>query len=93
MILNIHSDASYLSEKEAKNQTGGLFYIGSNTDKANKLTSGAILIIRTVLKTHHVLSSDRNRNWCSNPKCKIRNSPLYHTRRTGTSSAPNTCGN
>jgi hypothetical protein len=30
MILNINSDASYLSERETKSRAGGLFYIGSN---------------------------------------------------------------
>jgi hypothetical protein len=55
MILNIHSDASYLSEREAKSRAGGAFYIVSKNDKANRLTNGAILIISTVLK--HVMSS------------------------------------
>jgi hypothetical protein len=55
MILNIHSDASYLSEREAKSWAGGFFYMGSNTEKATILTNGAILIISTVLK--HVMSS------------------------------------
>jgi hypothetical protein len=54
MILNIHSDASYLSEREAKSRAGGFFYMGSNADTANKLTNGAILIISTVLK--HAMS-------------------------------------
>jgi hypothetical protein len=54
MILIIHSDSSYLSEREAKSQAGGVFYMGSNTDKANRLTNDAILIISTVLK--HVMS-------------------------------------
>jgi hypothetical protein len=55
MILYIHSDASYLSEREAKSRAGGFFYMGSSADTANKLTNGEILIISTVLK--HVMSS------------------------------------
>jgi hypothetical protein len=55
MILNIHSDASYLSEREAKSRLGGFSCMGSNTDNATRLTNGAILIISTVLK--HVMSS------------------------------------
>jgi hypothetical protein len=55
MILYIHSDASYLSEREAKSRAGGVFYMGSSADTANKLTTGEILIISTVLK--HVMSS------------------------------------
>jgi hypothetical protein len=54
MILHIHSDASYLSENEAKSRAGGLFYMGSNTKTIKKLTNGAILIISKVLK--HVMS-------------------------------------
>jgi hypothetical protein len=55
MILHIHSDASYLSEKEAKSRAGGFFYMGSNINTDKKLTNGAILIISKVLK--HVMSS------------------------------------
>jgi hypothetical protein len=55
MILNIHSDASYLSEREAKSRAEGFFYMGSSADTANRLTKWAILIISTVLK--HVMSS------------------------------------
>jgi hypothetical protein len=55
MILHIHSDASYLSENEAKSRAGGYFYMGSDTKTGKKLTNGAILIISRVLK--HVMSS------------------------------------
>jgi hypothetical protein len=55
MILHIHSDASYLSEKEAKSRAGVFFYMGSSINTEKKLTNGAILIISKVLK--HVMSS------------------------------------
>jgi hypothetical protein len=55
MILHIHSDASYLSEKEANSIAGGFLYMGSSTNTDKKLTNGEILIISTVLK--HVMSS------------------------------------
>jgi hypothetical protein len=55
MILYIHSDACYLSEREAKSRAGGFFYMGNSADTAKKLTNGEILIISTVLK--HVMSS------------------------------------
>jgi hypothetical protein len=55
MILYIHSDASYLSEREAKSRAWGFVYMANSADTANKLTNGAILIIITVLK--HVMSS------------------------------------
>jgi hypothetical protein len=55
MILHIHSDASYLSENEAKSRAGGFFYMGNTTKNDKKLTNGAILIVSRVLK--HVMSS------------------------------------
>jgi hypothetical protein len=55
MILNIHGDASYLSECEAKIRAGCFFYIRSNIDSPNRLNNGAFLIISTILK--HVMSS------------------------------------
>jgi hypothetical protein len=55
MILHIHSDASYLSENEAKSRAGGFFYMNSNNKNDKKLTNGAILIISKVLE--HVMSS------------------------------------
>jgi hypothetical protein len=55
MILHIHSDASYLSENEAKIRAGGFFYMGSSTKTDKKLTNGPILIISKVLR--HVMSS------------------------------------
>jgi hypothetical protein len=55
MILHIHSDASYLSENEAKIRAGGFFYMGNNNKNDKNLTNGAILIISKVLK--HVMSS------------------------------------
>jgi hypothetical protein len=54
MVLYIQGDVSYLSEIEAKSRAGGFFYIGNSANTAKKLTSGAILIISTVLK--HVMS-------------------------------------
>jgi hypothetical protein len=51
----MHSDASYLSENEAKSRAGGLFYMGSSTNTEKKLTNGAIFIISKVLK--HIMSS------------------------------------
>jgi hypothetical protein len=54
-ILYIHSDASYLSEKEAKSRAGGFFYMGSSTKTEKKLTNGVMLIISKVLK--HVMFS------------------------------------
>jgi hypothetical protein len=78
MIINIHSEVSHLSDMESKIQAGGFLYMGSNTDKTNRLTNGSILIIGTVHKYIMVSAG------------KVNNSPLYHTRRTGASSPPKT---
>jgi hypothetical protein len=40
MILHIHSDASYLSENEAKSRAGGFFYMGSSTKTNKNLPTG-----------------------------------------------------
>jgi hypothetical protein len=55
MILQIHSDASYLSENEAKSRVGGFFYMGNTNKNDKKLTNGEILIVGKVFK--HVMSS------------------------------------
>jgi hypothetical protein len=55
MILHTHSDASYLSENEAKSRAGGFFYMGDTNKNDKKLTNGAILIVSKVIK--HVMSS------------------------------------
>ena len=35
MILKIHSDASYLSERQGRSRAGGHFYLGNREDKPN----------------------------------------------------------
>jgi hypothetical protein len=51
MILHIHSDASYLSENEAKSRAGAFFHMGNTTKNDKKLTNWAILIVSKT-KTH-----------------------------------------
>lgn len=54
MILKIHSDASYLSEPEARSRVGGHYYLGkNNTDHADR--NGVILALTAILR--HVASS------------------------------------
>jgi hypothetical protein len=43
MILNIHSDASYISERESKSRAGGFFYMGSSADTAKKHISQTVM--------------------------------------------------
>jgi hypothetical protein len=40
MILHIHSDASYLSEKEAKSRAGGFFYMEAAPKQTKNLPTG-----------------------------------------------------
>jgi hypothetical protein len=53
MILGVHSDASYLSEPNARSRAGGHFFLSDGTDDAPP--NGAILntsqIIRSVMSS------------------------------------------
>ena len=53
MILNLHSDASYLSEPKSESRAGGHFWIGNKGDKDFK--NGAIVTLSSVIK--HGMSS------------------------------------
>jgi hypothetical protein len=56
MQLKIHSDASYLSEPNAKSRIGGYFYFGNKIASPKKpLSNGPHLCHTTVLK--NVVSS------------------------------------
>jgi hypothetical protein len=56
MILRIHSsDASYLSERNARSRSWGHFYLGNATGKPNIHNDGAIL--EKVEIINHVMSS------------------------------------
>ena len=53
MILNLHCNASYLSEPKAKSRAGGHFWIGNKGDK--DFNNGAIVTLSSVIK--HIMSS------------------------------------
>jgi hypothetical protein len=56
MQLKIHSDASYLSEPNAKSRIGGYFFLGnSKHSQVTSLSNGPLLCQSTVLK--HLVSS------------------------------------
>ena len=48
MILNIHSDASYLTEPKARSRAGGHFYMSSNSTHSKD--NGAVLNIAKIMK-------------------------------------------
>ena len=53
MILKIHSDASYLSETEARSRVGGYFFLGNKDETLQR--NGAIHVIAKIIK--NVVSS------------------------------------
>eukprot|EP00957_Ditylum_brightwellii_P026480 2002883-Ditylum_brightwellii.AAC.1 len=53
MILTLHSDASYLSEKSAISRAVGHFYLSKIDDE--EFNNGAILTLSTIIK--HALAS------------------------------------
>jgi len=53
MILALHSDASYLSEPEAKSRAAGHFFLGKQNDE--DFDNGAIMTLSKIIK--HVMSS------------------------------------
>jgi hypothetical protein len=76
MILRIHSDASYLSETEARSRAGGFFYLGQRTDESlpdappSKL-NGAI----------HINSSIMNNVMASATEAEV--GALFHNAQDG----------
>jgi hypothetical protein len=59
MILNIHSDASYLSAPKARSHTGGYFILGSILqDSETIFINGAIHITCTILKLIAALAAE-----------------------------------
>ena len=50
MVLRIHSDASYHSEKDARSRSGGHFYLGNKPGNAPDFNNGAILNPSTIMK-------------------------------------------
>jgi hypothetical protein len=53
MILHIHSDASYLSEPQARSRVGGFFFLGNGTE--NPPLNGALQVISQIM--NNVLAS------------------------------------
>ena len=51
MILNVHSDASYLSEKKAKSRMGAYFFLGCMSEKnKDSFINGSIHLLCGILK-------------------------------------------
>jgi hypothetical protein len=91
MILHIHSDASYLTENEAKSRAGGFFYMGA-TQKLTKTYQRGNFNHQQSSQTRNVFGSG-SRNWSSFYKCKRRSSPSHNIGGIMASTAPHTNGN
>ena len=51
MVLNIHSDASYLSETRARSRVAGKFFLGRKSDPTKPIVlNGALYIMSGILK-------------------------------------------
>ncbi len=51
MILKVHSDASYLSERKARSRAGGFFYLGSHDDPIPiTKPNGAVHILSSIMR-------------------------------------------
>jgi hypothetical protein len=50
MILNIHSDAGYLNETEARSRAGGHFFMSSKPKGGHQQHNGALLTLSTILR-------------------------------------------
>jgi hypothetical protein len=50
MILNIHSDAGYLNEPEARSRAGGHFFMSSTPKNGVQQHNGSILTLSTILR-------------------------------------------
>jgi hypothetical protein len=59
MILNIHSDASYLSAPKARSQAGGYFFVGSLPGDGGPIRqNGTIQVTCTILKLVAALAAE-----------------------------------
>lgn len=90
MILHIHSDASYLTESEARSRVGGHHYLSNKDSHNNQPNNGAIHNIAKILR--HVVSSAAEAEIGAtflNGKDAVILRP-HHTRRNGTPAACHT---
>jgi hypothetical protein len=92
MILHIHSDASYLSESEAKSRAGGLLLHGQQKQNRQKTHKRRNFDHQQSSQTRNVISS-HSRNWSGFYKRQIRRCPQDNIRGIGTQTASHTYGN
>jgi hypothetical protein len=84
MIMNIHSDASYLSVFNARSRLGGLFFLGNKYPKQDTL-NGCILNVATVIKNVVALAAESEVGACfhnaqSGAPLRVTLTELGHTQ-------------
>jgi hypothetical protein len=83
MILHNYSDASYLSENEAKSRSGGFFDMVNTSKKRQKTHKRSNFDCQQSPLTRNVVSSG-SRNWSSFHRCKGRSCPQNNIEGIGT---------
>jgi hypothetical protein len=78
MMLQVHSDASYLSDSKARSCAGGLFYMGSD-DIGNDTLNGAILASTSIM-TFKIRRQGRIQK--TKPSVKRKVTPATHEIRS-----------
>ena len=68
MVLNIHSDASYLSEKNARSRAGGHHFMSNNDE--NPPNNGAVLNISQIIRTVISSADEAKLGARTLPKCQ-----------------------
>ena len=59
MVLYVHSDASYLSESQARSRVGGYFYLGNTNEPADTTKpNGPIHIESRIMKNVMAVASE-----------------------------------
>jgi hypothetical protein len=96
MILNIHSDASYLSVSNSRSRLGGLFFLGNKSPGQDTL-NGSILNVAAVIKNVVASAAESEVGACfhdaqSGAPLRVTRTELGHTQpptplRTDNSSA------
>jgi hypothetical protein len=93
MILNVHSDALYLSAPKARSRAGGYFFLGSLPCDGDPIKlNGAIHVTCTILKlvAASAAEAELGRTRGTLPECARGKSNLTCPRRTQTSTITHT---
>ena len=91
MILNIHSNASYLSERHAGSRTGGIFFLGDLPEDGKPITLNGAFHVHSGIIVKHVVASGAAEAELARGiilQLQRRKNIPPHVRRTGAQAAP-----